>query len=217
MADGVDVVIAAVLAAAPRGQHVAALCAKGEELVASGDLDTALACFDHAVRLDVSHAAAWVGRARILSRRKRDNEALGCINRALDVDPRCADALVHKGHIMYGRGLAVEALAAYEAALGSGAGPDAREGRAAAMAVLGRTDAQRLPPSAPAPAAPAPAGPPVRAAKKSSRSSGRVDMRAEKKSIREEAPKSARGADRKSFTSDPLVAKKSDPSVVLGP
>ncbi|HSO39963.1 MAG TPA: tetratricopeptide repeat protein, partial [Labilithrix sp.] len=47
--------------------------------------------------------------------------------------------------------------------------------------------------------------------------SGRVDMRAEKKSIREEAPKSARGADRKSFTSDPLVAKKSDPSVVLGP
>lgn len=210
MADGVDAVIAAVLAAAPRGQQVTALCAKGDALFAGGELDAALGCFDYAVRLDVSHAAAWVGRARILSRRRRDNEALGCINRALDVDPRCADALVHKGHLLHGRGLMVEALAAYEAALGSGAGADAREGRAAAMAALGRSER-------PAAATPSPAPAPAPAEKrKSGRNSGRVDMRSERKSVREEAPKSVRG-DRKSFASDPLVAKKSDPSMVLGP
>ena len=210
MADGVDAVIAAVLAAAPRGQQVTALCAKGDALFAGGELDAALGCFDYAVGLDVSHAAAWVGRARILSRRRRDNEALGCINRALDVDPRYADALVHKGHLLHGRGLMVEALAAYEVALGSGAGADAREGRAAAMAALGRSER-------PAAATPSPAPAPAPAEKrKSARISGRVDMRSERKSVREEAPKSVRG-DRKSFTSDPLVAKKSDPSMALGP
>ena len=209
MTDDVEAVIVAVLAAAPRGQQVTALCAKGDALFASGELDTALGCFDYAVRLDVSHAAGWVGRARILSRRRRDNEALGCINRALDVDPRYAAALVHKGHILHGRGLMVEALAAYETALGSGAGADAREGRAVVMAALGRSER----PAAPAPAAAAAAKPEKR---KSGRISGRVDMRSERKSVREEAPRSVRG-DRKSFTSDPLVAKKSDPSMVLGP
>ena len=212
MTDDVQAVIVAVLAAAPRGQQVTALCAKGDALFASGELDTALGCFDYAVRLDVSHAAGWVGRARILSRRRRDNEALGCINRALDVDPRHADALVQKGHILHGRGLMVEALAAYEAALGSGAGADAREGRVAAMAALGRRE-RAAAPAAPAPPAAAHATPEKR---KSGRISGRVEMRSERKSVREEAPKSVRG-DRKSFTSDPLVAKKSDPSMVLGP
>jgi len=208
LADGVDAMIAAVLASAPRGQQAAALCAKGDALLAKGELDASLACFDSAVRLDVSHAAAWVGRARILSTRKRDNEALGCIHRALDVDPRCVDALVHKGHILLGRSFYAEALAAFETALGSGAGANAREGRAAVLAALGRSTLQR----APAPsAAPAP-----RAERTSGRISGRVDMRAEKKSIREDSPKAARGG-RKSFISDPLVAKKADPSIVLGP
>jgi tetratricopeptide (TPR) repeat protein len=195
LADAVDAIIETVLAAAPRGQQPAALCAKGEALVAVGDLDTALACFDRALRLDVAFAPAWVGRAIVLSDRKRDNEAFGCINRALDVDPRCAPALVHKGHILRGRGLHLEALAAYEAALGSGALEDARAGRAAMLRALGRTDSTA---GAPAPAVPQT---PIREKKKSGRKSGRFDPRAE----------------RKSFTSDPLIAKKSDPAMALGP
>lgn len=243
---GIEAIIEAVVAAAPRGQQSAALCAKGDALVAAGDLDGALACFDRALRLDVSFASAWVGRAIILSERQRDNEALACINRALDVDPRCAAALVHKGHILRGRGFHLEALGAYEAALGSGAEEDARAGRAAALQALGRTEDARPTRSL----APAPEAPPGRAKKTSSRPTGRPDPRAEKATFREEvaapsAPRTSRApsappttratsatsapgapktsirpdpcAEKRSFTADPLVAKKSDPAVLVGP
>lgn len=162
MADGVEAIIAGVLAAAPPGDRGPALCAKGDALVAAGEIDSALACFDRALGLDVALPAAWVGRARILSTRKRDNEAFGCIRRALDADPRCAPALVHKGHILRGRGQPEEALVAYDAALAAGAGEETRAFRALVLRTLGRAD--------------------------------------------EPVPRP-----------DPLVAKKSDPSLLLGP
>jgi tetratricopeptide (TPR) repeat protein len=197
---------------------VAALCTKGEVFLATGDLDTALALFDRALRLDVSFAPAWVGRAIILTELKRDKEALGCINRALDVDPRCAGALVQKGHILRGQKLHLEALAAYEGALGSGAQEDARAGRAAMLRALGRTGTSgEVRPAL----APVMTDQPIREKKKSGRTSDRPDPRAEKKSIREEVRpgrKSVRvpHSERKSFASDPLLAKKTDPNIVLG-
>ena len=221
MAQGVEAIIAAVLAASPRGQHAAALCAKADVLLAAGDLDTALACFDRALRIDVSFPTAWVGRAIILSARKRDNEALGCINRALDVDPRCAEALVRKGHILRGRGLHLEALGAYEAALGSSPSEEAHTGRVAMLRALGRSEAPR-PASAPAPEkrpSEQPADKPRTPEKKSGRKSGRIDPRAEKPSDRLLKTKSiARepGAEKQSFRDDPLLAKKSDPAILLG-
>lgn len=209
MGEGVEAIIDAVLETAPRGQQAAALSARGNGLIVLGDLDTALACFDRALRYDVSFASAWVGRAVVLSARSRENEALGCIHRALDVDPRCAPALVHKGHIMRARGLFQEALTCYEAALGSGALEDAQSGRNEMLRVLGRATSS----GAPAPRAVSSASGP--AAREDAPRSERketpaprehLDPRAEKKSVRQ-----------KSFRTDPLVAKKSDPAISLRP
>ena len=206
MADDVEATIAAVLAAVPRGDHCAALCAKADSLLAAGDLETALACFDRALRVDVSRSSAWVGRAIILSARKRDSEALGCIDRALDVDPSCARALLQKGHILRGRGLHQEALAAYESALGASPSDEARVGRSAALNALGRSEEVR----------PAP----PRSARKSLRRSVRADPRAEKPSERRVAAKKVSGMShpapvtkRRSQRGGPLESKKNVPVI----
>ena len=116
MGSAVEEIIAAVLARNPRPQQPLALCSAGDGLVKDGDIDSALACFDRALRLDPTCARAWVGRAAILNRQGRV-EALGCVNRALDADPGFAPALVLKGDMLRKRGVREEALACYEQAL----------------------------------------------------------------------------------------------------
>ncbi|MDB4936342.1 MAG: TPR-repeat protein [Labilithrix sp.] len=113
----VEDIIAEVIARTARAQQPVALCVAGEGLFASGDGDSALACFDRALRLDAGLARAWAGRASVLLTCGREGEALGCINRALDAEPGFAPALAVKGDMLRKRGVRDEALAAYERAL----------------------------------------------------------------------------------------------------
>ena len=117
MSERIDKRIAAVLAKVPRGAHGGALCAAADELLAAGDVDGALECFDRALQADVKSARAWTGRATVLAHRNRFGEALGCISRALDERAAYAPAVVLKAEVLVRAGRRPEALACCHEAL----------------------------------------------------------------------------------------------------
>ena len=110
MSERIEKRIAEMLATTPRGAHGGALCGAADELLAAGDVDGALECFDRALRLDVRSTRAWTGRATVLGRRSRFGEALGCINRALDERAGYAPALILKAELLLKAGRRPEAL-----------------------------------------------------------------------------------------------------------
>ncbi len=110
MSERIEKRIAEMLAKTPRGAHGGALCDAADELLAAGDVDGALECFDRALRLDVRSTRAWTGRATVLGHRSRFGEALGCINRALDERVGYAPALILKAELLVTAGRRPEAL-----------------------------------------------------------------------------------------------------------
>jgi|GEM_PF-3420617 len=119
MVEDVDALVAKLVATLPRGEQADAVSAEGEQRLAVGDAETALAFFDRALRIDARSARAWTGRSAALTKRGRTGEALGCLDRALSSQPGYPRALVQKAELLLKAGLRAEALACYDEAVAS--------------------------------------------------------------------------------------------------
>jgi tetratricopeptide (TPR) repeat protein len=93
------------------------LVRKGAEAYRNGQLDSALADFDEAIRIDPESADAYRNRALIYQDRNDLAGALSDLDRALQINPRLPAALVDRGIARQERGDLAGALADFDAAL----------------------------------------------------------------------------------------------------
>lgn len=90
---------------------------KGSVLVATGQAQDAVRCFDRALALNPANEVAWVNKGTALTRLGRMNDALRCYNSAIKVNPRYEVAWNNKGNALARVGKHEWALQCYDRAL----------------------------------------------------------------------------------------------------
>jgi tetratricopeptide (TPR) repeat protein len=90
--------------------------ALGAVHLATENLDTAMACFNQAIKLNEKEIASYVNRGEVYLRLGKVMEAAQDFKKAVDLDPTGKDPLVHRARV-----LAAAALEAIEGATGAGA------------------------------------------------------------------------------------------------
>ncbi len=94
-----------------RASSAASYLQRGNEWLARGELDRAIADYDLAIVFDARVAGAYYNRG-VARQRKGDLErALRDYDRAIELSPRHADAHLNRGVIRYGQGQYDEAIA----------------------------------------------------------------------------------------------------------
>ncbi len=104
-------------ASSDRDECVANLVAEGQTLLATGEPQKALECFDGALELNPRHAEALVKKGGALEKLGRLDEAIACYNRAIEADEGLTIAYLHKGGLFNRLSRYDEALQCYERAL----------------------------------------------------------------------------------------------------
>lgn len=107
----------AASAADDRAARVALLLGKGQALLDLQQPDGALACFEEVIRLDPTHAQAFVQKAAALEKLNRLDEAIDCYDRAIALDNSLTMAYLRKGGVFNRLERFSEALQCYEQAL----------------------------------------------------------------------------------------------------
>jgi tetratricopeptide (TPR) repeat protein len=69
-------------------EQIKELVLKGKISLDSGDLVTALGCFEQALLLNQNDPELWNFKAIVLRSLGRYEEALECFNKSLEIDPR---------------------------------------------------------------------------------------------------------------------------------
>jgi len=90
---------------------------KGSSLDNLGRREEAIRCFDAALRLDPTLAAAWLNKGIALSAAGQPREALACYEKGLQVDPDSERLWSNKGVVLKTLGDTQQALACYDRAL----------------------------------------------------------------------------------------------------
>jgi tetratricopeptide (TPR) repeat protein len=104
-------------AIAPDGVRLAMFLGKGQSLLSLEQPEEALACFDHVLALDPSHAEALVKKGAALERLRKLDEAITCYDQAIAADRSMTMAYLYKGGLLNRIERFGEALECYEHAL----------------------------------------------------------------------------------------------------
>jgi tetratricopeptide (TPR) repeat protein len=84
----------------PAADAAGRLVLQGNDLVARGDLDGAIAAYTEAIRLDPRSTTAYLGRGVARSRTGQFAEAIADATEAIRLDPRHAPAYRNRGETM---------------------------------------------------------------------------------------------------------------------
>ncbi len=95
------------------------LLGKGQTLLANGEPEKALACFDEALKLDPANAEALVKKGSALETLRRLPEAIEAYDRAIAADDSLTVAYLYKGGVLNRLQRFAEAMECYERALGT--------------------------------------------------------------------------------------------------
>ena len=102
---------------APDDVRLAMFLGKGQSLLSLEQPEEALACFDHVLALDPSHAEALVKKGAALERLRLLDEAIACYDQAIAADSSMTMAYLYKGGLLNRIERFGEALECYEHAL----------------------------------------------------------------------------------------------------
>lgn len=91
--------------------------AKGLSLQSLGKIESALECFDQALKLDPSDAIALRSKGGVLQSLGKHVDAIKCFDEALRIQPRDNFALTRKGYSLFWTGKPKEALVCFNEAL----------------------------------------------------------------------------------------------------
>jgi Flp pilus assembly protein TadD len=95
-----------------------ALNVKGMNFVRARQLESALDCFEQAVKLNPNHSRAWYNRGMSLMGLGESNEeALHCFQKAIEIDPLYAEAWNNQGAVLTMLDRKNDALTSYERAI----------------------------------------------------------------------------------------------------
>lgn len=100
--------------------NIRLLMEKGESLLAIGQTEAALTCFEEVVRLRPGHAEGHLKRGLALEKLDRLDEALESLNRAIRLDASLATAHLCRGSVLNRLARPEEALRSYDEALRAG-------------------------------------------------------------------------------------------------
>jgi tetratricopeptide (TPR) repeat protein len=104
-------------AAAEAAERVTVLLGKGQSMLNLDDAQSAVDCFDQALRVDPRNAEAWVRKGTALEKLQQLDEAVECYDRAIATDDSMTIAYLHKGGLFNRMERYNEALECYEKAL----------------------------------------------------------------------------------------------------
>ena len=104
-------------AAAEAAERVTVLLGKGQSMLNLDDPQSAVECFDQALRVDPKNADAWVRKGTALEKLQRLDAAVECYDRAIATDDSMTIAYLHKGGLFNRMERYNEALECYEKAL----------------------------------------------------------------------------------------------------
>jgi tetratricopeptide (TPR) repeat protein len=98
-------------------QRISVLLGKGQSMLNLDDAQSAVECFDEALKIDPRNAETWVRKGTALERLQRLDEAVDCYDRAIAADGSMTIAYLHKGGLFNRMERYNEALECYEKAL----------------------------------------------------------------------------------------------------
>jgi len=98
-----------------RASH--SLAIQGEDLIASGNSEDAINCFETALKLNPSNDYAWGGKALALDYMKRYKEALECYDKALGCNPNNAITWHNRGLTLASLQMLKESIESFERAI----------------------------------------------------------------------------------------------------
>jgi tetratricopeptide (TPR) repeat protein len=100
-----------------RGQVAGVVCGIGESRFKHGEIDSAMAHYDWAIRIDPNHALAWNDRGLGWDFKGDFDKALGDFNEAIRLNPRSAKAFSNRGYTWFYKGEIDRALADLDEAI----------------------------------------------------------------------------------------------------
>jgi len=98
-------------------QAEAGYIARGSAYAKEGELDRAIADFDHAKQLNPNDKNVYLGRGRVFLDRGDVDSAIAECDRAIQIDPKDGRAYLYRGHAFADRGDFRSAVADYDRAI----------------------------------------------------------------------------------------------------
>ena len=93
------------------------LAIQGEDLIASGNLEDAINCFERSLQLNPANDYAWGGKALTLDYLKRYKEALECYDKAIECNPNNAITWHNRGLTLASLQMLKQSVESFEKAL----------------------------------------------------------------------------------------------------
>lgn len=101
----------------PESERIRQLLKEGQQLLASDEVEEAVARFDELLELEPQHAEALLRKGTAFERLQRNQEAIECYNKAIEADERLTMAYLYKGGLFNRMERFGEAMDCYEQAL----------------------------------------------------------------------------------------------------